>query len=372
MFTILHTDPQSAARTGVLQTPHGAVETPGFMPVGTQASVKTLSPRQLREAGAGMILANAYHLFLRPGMETIRKAGGLHRFMSWDGPILTDSGGYQVFSLALLRKVRDEGVEFQSHIDGQRHLLTPESVIGIERDLGSDVSMPLDECVAYPASREDAHRAMERTLVWAQRAIEAFAPERAARTGRLLFGIVQGATYEDLRLSCARRLAQLPFDGLAVGGVAVGEAKELQQEITRLTLGTLPRQLPRYVMGVGMPGDIVEAVSAGADLFDCVIPTRYGRNGTAFTAHGKVCIRNAPFAQDFSPLDPSCDCYTCTHFSRAYLRHLFNTEEMLGPQLLSAHNVHFFLHLMAELRRAIREGTFAAVRESARAAGGGL
>jgi queuine tRNA-ribosyltransferase len=350
-FIFLHQDKGGSARTGRLITGHGEIKTPCFMPVGTQGTVKTLSPEELRSCGAEITLSNAYHLFLRPGIQLIKKAGGLHSFISWDKPILTDSGGYQIFSLALLRKVKDEGVEFQSHIDGMKHFLTPEDVVRIQQDLGSDIMMPLDECVHYPCAKDYAMTAMERTIDWARRSKAALDSSPGGR--QLLFGIVQGATYEDLRVECARRLTEIDFDGFAVGGVSVGEAKSLMYNIMELTAKALPALKPRYAMGVGLPEDIVEGVDRGIDMFDCVAPTRYGRNGTAFTSEGKFTVRNAAYAGDFSPLDKKCGCYTCRNFSRAYLRHLFNAEEMLGLRLVSLHNVHFYLALMGAIRQAI-------------------
>ena len=354
MFELISLDKNTNARLGKLTTAHGAVSTPCFMPVGTQASVKALSPRQLDECGSEIILANTYHLFLRPGMDIIKKAGGLHNFMSWDKPILTDSGGYQIFSLALLRKISDEGVEFQSHIDGFRHLLTPEDVIQIQRDLDSDIIMPLDECVHYPASRDHAESAVERTIDWAKRSKKAF-----KGNGKLLFGILQGSTYEDLRKVCAKELLDLDFNGYAVGGVSVGEPKELSYNITHLSAGLLPKDKPRYMMGMGLPEDILEGVEAGIDMFDCIVPTRYGRTGAAFTSVGKIVIRNSPYIEDFTPLDPGCGCYACRNFSRAYIRHLFNTSEILGLMLVSFHNIYFYLDMMRKVRETIAQGKFA-------------
>jgi len=364
MFELIHQDKKSPARLGKLFTAHGQIDTPCFMPVGTQGTVKALSPRELRDAQAEIILANAYHLFLRPGMRVIQKAGGLHNFISWDRPILTDSGGYQVFSLALLRKINNQGVEFQSHIDGQRHLFTPENIIQIQGDLGSDIMMPLDECVHYPCARDYAQLAMERTIAWAKRSKEHMGHcKRDSSNGntpcavsdkQLLFAIIQGATYEDLRRECALRLAEIGFDGYALGGVSVGEPKDLMYNVIKVSLDALPENKPHYLMGVGTPLDLIEAVELGVDMFDCVVPTRYGRNGTAFTAEGKLVIRNAPFAEDFLPLDKKCDCYACKNFSRAYLRHLLNTQEILGLRLVSLHNIHFYLGLMRRIRQAIR------------------
>lgn len=349
-FTLIHQDKQSKARLGTLTMAQGEIDTPCFMPVGTQGTIKALSPQELEECGAQIVLANAYHLFLRPGIEVIKKAGGLHKFMSWNKPILTDSGGYQVFSLALLRKVSDEGVAFQSHIDGVRHFLTPEDVIQIQYNLGSDIMMPLDECVHYPCAKDYAEIAMKRTVDWAKRS--------KGHSEQLLFGIVQGATYEDLRRECAENLLDIGFDGYAIGGVSVGEPKNLRYNIMHLVLELLPPDKPRYLMGLGLPQDIIEAVEMGVDMFDCVIPTRYGRNGAAFTSLGKLTVRNSPYIDDFGPLDERCSCYTCKNFSRAYLRHLFNSDEILGLRLVSLHNVHFYLELMRDIRQAISQDRF--------------
>jgi len=368
MFKLIHKDKNSKARLGKLATAHGGIDTPCFMPVGTQGTVKTLSPEELKDSGASIILSNAYHLFLRPGMEIIRKAGGLHNFISWPGPILTDSGGYQIFSLALLRKVNDRGVEFQSHIDGMKHFFTPEDIVQIQKDFGSDIIMPLDECVHYPCGKDHATLAMKRTIDWARRSKEHMAygishmaddnKRLATSDKQLLFGIVQGATYEDLRKSCSEQLTEIGFDGYAIGGVSVGEPKNLSYNIVNFSLGFLPQDKPHYLMGVGVPEDIINGVELGIDMFDCVVPTRYGRNGSAFTSEGKLTIRNSPYIEDFSPLDKKCGCYTCKNFSRAYLRHLFNTDEILGLRLVSLHNIHFYLELMRNIREAIRQDRF--------------
>jgi queuine tRNA-ribosyltransferase len=290
----------------------------------------------------------------------IQKAGGLHKFMSWPRPILTDSGGYQIFSLALLRRISDKGAEFQSHIDGMKHFLAPEDVMEIQETLGSDIIMPLDECVHYPCAKDHASVAMERTVDWAKRSKIAYSVERIAYTKKeqLLFGIIQGATYGDLREECAKAIVDIGFDGYALGGVSVGEPKDLMYNIIRSCVGFIPQDKPRYVMGVGLPEDLLEAVESGFDLFDCVVPTRYGRNGTAFTSTGKITIRNAPYTEDFQPLDAGCGCYTCKHFSRAYLRHLFNTQEILGLELVSLHNINLYLDLMRGIREAITRDRF--------------
>ncbi|MDD5610890.1 MAG: tRNA guanosine(34) transglycosylase Tgt [Candidatus Omnitrophica bacterium] len=352
-FNLLHKEAKSNARLGKLETVHGVIQTPAFMPVGTQGTVKAISPQELKDSGAEIILSNAYHLFLRPGLEVIRKIGGLHKFMSWPGPILTDSGGYQVFSLALLRKVNDEGVEFQSHIDGFKHFLTPESVIEMQEVFGSDIMMPLDECVHYPAAKDYAKVAMERTFEWARRA-----RKKKKDNEQLLFGITQGATYEDLRKESIKRTIELDFDGFSVGGVSVGEPDALIKEIIDIACAHLPQDKPRYLMGVGTPPDIIAAIEKGVDMFDCVIPTRYGRNGTAFTSEGKLTVRNAAFSLDPAPLDKKCACYACQNFSRSYIRHLFNTEEILGLRLVSLHNIYFYLELMRKVREAIRDDKF--------------
>jgi queuine tRNA-ribosyltransferase len=366
MFKIIHQDKNIKARLGKITTLHGEIDTPCFMPVGTQGTVKAISPQELKDSRAEVILSNTYHLFLRPGTEVIKKAGGLHNFMSWQKPILTDSGGYQVFSLALLRKVIDNGVEFQSHIDGQKHLFTPENVIETQQIFGSDIMMPLDECVHYPCAKDQAEVAVKRTVDWARRSLKVTgsgghpaSPAGRQVTGKqLLFGIVQGATYEDLRRSCAEQLIEMDFQGYAIGGVSVGEPRNLIYNIVNLVTDLLPENKPRYLMGVGLPQDILEAVSEGVDMFDCVVPTRYGRNGTAFTGTGKLTIRNSPYTEDFAPLDAECGCYACKNFSRAYLRHLFNTGEILGLRLVSLHNVHFFLKLMQRAREAIAQNKF--------------
>jgi len=364
MFELIKQDKNSGARLGKITTEHGVINTPAFMPVGTHATVKGLYPKDVVDAGAEIMLSNTYHLFLRPGMEIIRKSGGLHKFMAWDRPILTDSGGYQVFSLALLRKLNDKGVEFQSHIDGFKHFLTPEDVIDIQQGLGSDIMMPLDECVHYPCTKDQAEVAMQRTISWAKRSFKhrgeqgKYGPTRK----QFLFGIVQGATYEDLRSACAGELTNIDFDGFSIGGVSVGEPSDLIYNILGYTAKLLPQDKPRYAMGIGYPQDIIEAVQRGVDMFDCVVPTRYGRNGTAFTSGGKIVIKNAPFAGDFRPLDDKCGCYCCRNFSRAYLRHLFNAQEMLGLTLLSLHNVYFFLDLARKIRQAIADNEFVAFK----------
>ena len=351
-FEVVATD--GAARCGRLTTSHGVVETPVFMPVGTRGAVKSLAPDDLRAAGAQLVLANTYHLFLRPGHELILALGGLHQFMGWDGPLLTDSGGFQVWSLAKLRRITEEGVAFRSPIDGASHFFSPELAIEIQRALGADVIHPLDECLAYPATHEATERSLELTLRWAARskAVHVTAPAQA------LFGIVQGGTHEDLRRRAVSATVALGFDGYAIGGMAVGEPKPSMYDLTELVAGLLPAGAPRYLMGVGKPEDLVEAVARGVDMFDCVLPTRNARNGQCFTADGPLTLKQARYAKDASPLDPECACYACRTFSRAYLRHLFMADELVAYRLLSLHNVHFFLWLMREMRAAIAARAF--------------
>ena len=356
-FELLATD--GAARRGRLTTAHAVVETPVFMPVGTQATVKALTPADLEASGAQIVLGNTYHLLLRPGPDVVRDLGGLHRFMGWPRAILTDSGGFQVFSLAKIRKITDEGVEFRAPLDGATRFLSPEAVVEIQRALGSDITMPLDECLAYPATREATERSLALTLHWAQRARDAHA---AAASGQALFGIVQGGAYDDLRAEAAARTIALGFDGYAIGGMAVGEPKPTMLDLTATVAAALPVDRPRYLMGIGKPEDLVECVARGVDMFDCVLPTRNARNGQAFTSTGPVTIKQARWTRDASPLDPACDCYTCRTFSRAYLRHLFVTEELLAYRVLTLHNVRFYLGLMAAMRAAIDAGAFAAFR----------
>jgi queuine tRNA-ribosyltransferase len=351
-FQLIKKDTQTQARLGRIETPHGAIDTPYFMPVGTQGSVKTLSPLDLTELGAQMILSNAYHLYIRPGIDIIEKCGGLHRFMAWPGPILTDSGGYQVFSLARLRRVSEEGVEFDSHFDGRKLFLSPENVMHIQAVLGSDISMAFDECPRFGLSESDIRKSLDLTIQWAIRSKQAVRPNQA------LFGIVQGGTFKTLRKQSVERLLEIGFDGYALGGLAVGEPKPLMNEVVDETTRLLPENQARYLMGIGLPLDFLHAISCGIDLFDCVTPTRYGRNGTAFTRRGFIVIRNGKYAESQEPLDSSCLCYTCRNFSRAYLRHLFNVEEILGPKLVSYHNVAFFITLMKEIRSAIEQGNF--------------
>jgi len=355
---LITTDPESKARRGRLHTPHGTIETPVFMPVGTQATVKTLNPEEVRDLGAQILLSNTYHLYLRPGHDLVKEAGGLHRFMNWGGSILTDSGGFQVFSLSDLRKITEEGVEFRSHIDGSKHFLSPEKAIEIENALGADIMMAFDECTPWPCEHEYAKRSLERTTRWAKRCKEAHArPQDQA-----LFGIVQGSTFADLRRQSAQEIVALDFPGYAIGGLSVGEPKELMAEMLEVTVPYLPEEKPRYLMGVGSPEDLVEGVWRGIDMFDCVLPTRIARHGTVFVPEGKLTVRNAEFARDFRPIQEGCDCYACKNYSRAYIRHLLKAEEMLGLRLCSIHNLRFLVRLMEEIRAALEQGTFAEYR----------
>jgi queuine tRNA-ribosyltransferase len=359
-FEVAKTD-ASGARRGRLTTPHGTVETPFFMPVGTQASVKALTQEALEELGTEIILANTYHLYLRPGHELVRKLGGLHQFMSWPRAILTDSGGYQVFSLSELRKMTDEGVRFRSHLDGSEHLLTPEKAAEIQLALGSDIAMVLDECIETPAPREEAEAALRRTTEWAKRARTYFL-EQAANNGDLpqwQFGIVQGATFADLRRESVRQLLDLDFPGYAVGGLAVGEAHETTCGMTAEVTALLPKDRPRYLMGVGRPEQIADYVALGIDMMDCVLPTRAARHACLYTSEGRVLIKNARYAQDQRPVDPNCTCSVCRRYSRAYLRHLFAAGELTAAILATHHNVHFYLDIMRQIREAIEFGNLA-------------
>ena len=372
-FEILHTDAASGARTGRLWTAHGPVETPVFMPVGTQGTVKTLEPRDLVENGVQIILGNTYHLMLRPGVPVVEACGGLHRFMGWDGPILTDSGGFQVFSLANLRKVRPGGVEFQSHIDGSKYFLGPAEAMAIQRGLGSDIAMCLDECPPYPCDPQTACQAVDKTLSWA-----ALCQTQARAPGQLVFGIVQGGEIASLRERCARELVAIGFDGYAVGGVSVGEPELVLLREVEDGVRQLPVDRPRYVMGLGDFGQMVAAVACGVDMFDCVMPTRHARNGTAFTAHGSYPVKAGEYKLDTRPVEEGCGCYACRHFTRAYIRHLLNVGEILGVRLLTIHNVHCYMVFMREMRAAIAAGAFeswrrefAAKRQEQRSAGSG-
>jgi queuine tRNA-ribosyltransferase len=356
-FSVLQTDRSSHARLGQITTPHGQIATPAFAPVGTQATVKALDPRDLHELGAELILSNTYHLYLRPGADVVAELGGLHRFMGWDGPILTDSGGFQVFSLAGRRASGDEGVLFRSHIDGSQHLFTPELVMRVQEQLGADIVMCLDEC-AEPHDRAYNEQALARTHAWAARCLAAH-----SRADQALFGIVQGGIWADLRQQSAETLTALDFPGYAIGGLSVGESKAEMHAMLEVTAPLLPADRPRYLMGVGAPEDLVEGVARGIDLFDCVLPTRLARNAALFTRQGRINLRNARFERDPAPAEAGCGCYTCRQFSLAYLHHLFKAKELLGYRLATIHNVHFLLELMREIRSAIAEGRFAAMKE---------
>ena len=358
-FQILHKDKYTRARVGILKTAHGSFETPVFMPVGTYGCVKSMSPDDLIETGTKIILANTYHLYLRPGHKLIEELGGLHRFMSWNQPILTDSGGFQVFSLAKLRKITDEGVLFQSHLDGSKHFIRPEDAISIQRSLGSDIIMAFDECAPYPAEKGYIEKSVQRTTEWAKRCLTAMKGNRE----QAIFGIVQGGVYMDMREKSAKELVQMDFDGYAIGGLSVGEEKEIRDRMVRETVPLLPMDKPVYLMGVGKPEDIIDAVTAGVDMFDCVIPTRNARNGTLFTKEGKIVIKNACYSKDERPVDEDCGCYTCRNFSRAYLRHLFITKELLVYRLNTIHNLFYYQQLMEEIRKAILEDRFMKFRE---------
>lgn len=363
MFELLATDPSSAARRGRLTTPHGVVETPIFMPVGTQATVKAVHPDELRSLGAQIILGNTYHLWVRPGTEIIKEAGGLHKFMNWDRPILTDSGGFQVFSLAKLRKIKEEGCYFQNHVDGTPMFLGPETAMEIQAALGSDIAMLFDECTPWPCTHEEAKKSMELTLRWAQRCRD-WVDQHRPQTGggaQLHFPIVQGSTFQDLRERCARELVALDFPGYAVGGLSVGEPEEDMMRIAEWTCPILPANKPRYAMGLGTPPQMVELIARGIDMFDCVLPTRLARNGTAFTHDGMMNLRNAKFAKDFRPISEDTH-PMCQGFSRAYIRHLINTQEVLGLRLISLHNLHFYASLASRARLAIEQGSFAEFR----------
>lgn len=367
MFKIIYKDKNTKARLAKLTTAHGVVNTPEFMPVATQATIKALSVRDLKDCKTQIILSNAYHLYLRPGLEIIKEAGGLHKFMSWPGPILVDSGGFQVFSLSKLMKITDDGVEFKSHIDGSRHKFSPETVIKIHEALGSDIMMPLDECVHYPCEKDKAELVMRRTIEWARRSKRCLAPARqqfsdkvpgAFLNRQLLFGIVQGSSYLDLREECAKRLVEIGFDGYAIGGVSVGEPKDLIWEIAGFTAELLPENKPRYLMGVGEIPDILHAVSCGIDMFDCVIPTRNGRNSVAFTKNGPMVLRDSIHAHEHIPIDAECGCFACKAHTRAYLRHLYKSEEILGLSLISLHNIYFYAKIMSEIREAVKHDQF--------------
>lgn len=358
-FELLKESTQTRARRGRITTDHGVIETPIFMPVGTQATVKTMQPDELKDLGAQIILNNTYHLYLRPGLEVLEAVGGSHKFMQWDRPILTDSGGFQVFSLSERRKITEEGVEFRSHIDGSRHFISPEKAMEIQHVIGSDIMMAFDECAPYPATYDYVKDSMERTTRWAKRCLEA----HRNREGQALFGIVQGGMYRDLREKSAKDLVALDFPGYAVGGLSVGEPRHIMRRVLSDVEPFLPKHKPRYLMGVGTPDYLFDAVERGIDMADCVLPTRIARNGTLMTSRGRLVVKNAIFAKDFSPPDPECDCPVCQTYTRAYLRHLFQTDEILGLRLATIHNLYFLLHLMERMRKSIEEDVFLEFKE---------
>ncbi|KGR83434.1 tRNA guanosine(34) transglycosylase Tgt [Lysinibacillus odysseyi] len=350
-YELIKTCKQTGARLGIVHTPHGSFETPTFMPVGTQATVKAMSPEELKEMNAGIILSNTYHLWLRPGNDIVKEAGGLHKFMNWDRPILTDSGGFQVFSLSQFRKIEEEGVHFRNHLNGDKLFLSPEKAMEIQNDLGSDIMMAFDECPPYPATHEYMLKSVDRTTRWAKRCKEAH--QRPDEQG--LFGIIQGGEYEDLRRRSAEALVELDFPGYAVGGLSVGEPKDVMNRVLDFTTPLMPADKPRYLMGVGSPDSLIDGSIRGIDMFDCVLPTRIARNGTLMTSEGRMVIKNAKYARDFRPIDENCDCYTCKNYTRAYVRHLLRTEETFGLRLTSYHNLRFLIKLMEDVRQAIRE-----------------
>ncbi|MFW6006467.1 MAG: tRNA guanosine(34) transglycosylase Tgt [Halanaerobiales bacterium] len=358
-FELENTDSKSQARAGSIKTDHGVISTPIFMPVGTQATVKAMSPDELKQIGAQIILGNTYHLYLRPGAQLIARAGGLHNFMNWDRPILTDSGGFQVFSLANLREITDDGVYFQSHIDGSREFISPEKSMEIQIDLGSDIVMAFDECPPYESEYEKVNNAVDRTIAWAKRCKKKMRDVK----NQALFGIIQGGVFKDLRKKCVEELLKIDFPGYAVGGLSVGEKKEEMMEMLEVTVPLLPKNKPRYLMGVGTPSDLIEGVKRGIDMFDCVLPTRVGRHGSVFTSRGKLTVRNAEFKEDFTSLDPECDCYVCNNFTRGYIRHLLKRNEILGVRLTTYHNLYFYLNLITQIREAVINDNFMKFRE---------
>lgn len=358
-YELIKTCKQTGARLGIVHTPHGSFETPAFMPVGTQATVKTMAPEEIKEMGAGIILSNTYHLWLRPGHEIIKEAGGLHKFMNWDRAILTDSGGFQVFSLSDMRKITEEGVHFRNHLNGSKMFLSPEKAMEIQNALGSDIMMAFDECPPFPATYEYMKASVERTSRWAERCLEAH--ERPQDQG--LFGIVQGGEFKELRKQSARDLVSMDFPGYAIGGLSVGEPKPIMNRMLEYTTPLLPSHKPRYLMGVGSPDSLIDGAIRGIDMFDCVLPTRIARNGTCMTSQGRVVVKNAKYAKDFTPLDPECDCYTCKNYTKAYIRHLIKADETFGIRLTSTHNLHFLQNLMRQVRQAIREDRLGDFRE---------
>jgi len=367
-FNLLKTDERTRARRGIVHTPHGDIQTPIFMPVGTAATVKAMRPEQVEEMGAQIILSNTYHLYLRPGHDIVKEAGGLHKFMNWNKPILTDSGGFQVFSLGKMRKITEEGVKFQSHIDGSRHMLSPEKSIEVQHALGSDIMMAFDECAPYPADRDYVKRSFERTSRWLERC-KAYHEEYCERNGgesqvlgegvnQSLFGIMQGGVYKDMRRESAAQVVDMDLPGYSIGGLSVGEPKEIMYDVMDDCVELLPKNKPRYLMGVGSPDCLFEGVERGIDMFDCVLPTRIARHGMAMTSQGRVNIKNKKYERDYTPLDPNCDCYVCRNYSRAYLRHLFKADEILSAMLMSTHNLHFLIKTMENIRQSIDEGRF--------------
>ncbi len=366
-YEVIKQDSKTGARAGILHTPHGDILTPTYMPVGTQATVKGVKPDDLLAAKTQIILSNTYHLYMRPGDELIKKAGGLHKFMAWDKPILTDSGGFQVFSLADLNKITDEGVHFNSHVDGSKHFITPEKAIDIENNLGADIIMAFDECSTFGATKEYSKKAMDRTLLWLDRCYNHHKNEN-----QMLFPIVQGNVFKDLRLTSLKETLPYAKCGFGIGGLSVGEPKEVMYDVLDCMLPHYPENMPRYLMGVGSPDCLVEGVFRGVDMFDCVLATRVGRNGTALTSYGKAVIRNGAYKEDFSALDPECDCYACTHYTKAYLRHLINAGEMMGGMMLSLHNITYLNKLMRDIREAILQDAFTEFREEFYAKTGGL
>lgn len=353
-YELIKKDSRTKARRGRVNTPHGPIETPVFMPVGTAGTVKAMKPEEVRDMGAQIILGNTYHLYLRPGHEVVKAAGGLHKFMNWERAILTDSGGFQVFSLGAMRKISEEGVEFRSHIDGSKHMLSPEKSMEIQNALGSDIMMAFDECAPYPADRNYVKNSLERTTRWLKRCKE----YHKNTEQQSLFGIMQGGMYKDLRKQSAEEIVELDLPGYAIGGLSVGEPKEIMYEVTDDCVDYLPADKPRYLMGVGSPDCLFEGVERGIDMFDCVLPTRIARHGMAMTSQGRVNIKNAKYERDFTPLDPNCDCYTCRNYSKAYLRHLFKSDEILSSMLMTTHNLHFLVNTMAGIRKAIEEDRF--------------
>ena len=351
--------PETGARAGELTTPHGVIETPVFMPVGTQATVKAMTPPELEELGAQIILGNTYHLYMRPGADIVAEAGGLHRFMQWHHPILTDSGGFQVFSLSDLRKITEDGVEFRSHLNGSKHFMRPEDSMDIQQKLGSDIAMAFDECVTWPTTEEYSRSAMERTIRWAKRC-----KDFHSREDQALFGIVQGSMFESQRLECIKRLEDIGFPGYGIGGLSVGEEHDIMYRVLEALCPEMPVNKPRYLMGVGFPTNLIEGVARGIDMFDCVLPTRNGRNGCVLTRSARMNIKNLAYARDFSPIDPTCDCYVCRNFTRAYIRHLYTAGEILAARLCSWHNLHFLVNLMKDARTAIVERRFPSFRRN--------